>query len=133
METQVCRHGVAELRRLREVEEENRRLKQLVADLTLDKQMLQEACEKLLKPAQKRAVVQFFRVGYQVSERRACRGWECSAPAAAIGATHGTRLPCTSDCGSWQPCESGTAIGGSMCCWPGRLAGEPQARLPALS
>lgn len=34
--------GVAELRRLRQVEEENRRLKQLVADLTLDKQMLQE-------------------------------------------------------------------------------------------
>ena len=65
--------GVAELRRLREGEEENRRLKQLVADLTLDKQMLQEACEKLLQPAQKRAVVQFFRVGYQVSERRACQ------------------------------------------------------------
>ena len=35
--------GVAELRRLRQVEEENRRLKQLVADLTLDKHMLQEA------------------------------------------------------------------------------------------
>ncbi len=33
--------GVAELRRLRQVEEENRRLKQLVADLTLDKHMLQ--------------------------------------------------------------------------------------------
>jgi putative transposase len=35
--------GVAELRRLRQVEDENRRLKQLVADLTLDRQMLQEA------------------------------------------------------------------------------------------
>ncbi len=35
--------GVAELRRLRQVEDENRRLTQLVADLTLDKQMLQEA------------------------------------------------------------------------------------------
>lgn len=35
--------GVAELRRLREVEDENRRLKQLVADLTLDKHMRQEA------------------------------------------------------------------------------------------
>jgi putative transposase len=33
--------GIAELRRLRQVEEENRRLKQLVADLTLDKHMLQ--------------------------------------------------------------------------------------------
>jgi putative transposase len=38
--------GVAELRRLRQVEEENRRLKQLVADLTLDKHMLQEALQK---------------------------------------------------------------------------------------
>ncbi len=35
--------GIAELRRLRELEDENRRLKQLVADLTLDKHMLQEA------------------------------------------------------------------------------------------
>ncbi len=38
--------GVVELRRLRQVEEENRRLKQLVADLTLDKHMLQEALQK---------------------------------------------------------------------------------------
>jgi putative transposase len=38
--------GIAELRRLREVESENRRLKQLVADLTLDKQMSQEALRK---------------------------------------------------------------------------------------
>ena len=40
--------GVAELRRLRQVEEENRRLKQLVADLTLDKHMLQEVIRKKL-------------------------------------------------------------------------------------
>ena len=38
--------GVAELRRLRQVEDENRRLKQLVAALTLDRQMLQEALRK---------------------------------------------------------------------------------------
>ena len=38
--------GVAELRRLRQVEEENRKLKQLVADLSLDKHMLQEALRK---------------------------------------------------------------------------------------
>ncbi len=38
--------GVAELRRLRQVEDENCRLKQLVADLTLDRQMLQEALRK---------------------------------------------------------------------------------------
>lgn len=38
--------GVSELRRLRQVEDENRRLKQLVADLTLDKHMLTEALRK---------------------------------------------------------------------------------------
>jgi putative transposase len=32
--------GVNELRRLRQLEDENNRLKQIVADLTLDKQML---------------------------------------------------------------------------------------------
>ncbi len=32
--------GVAEIRRLKQLEDENRRLKQLVADLTLDKAML---------------------------------------------------------------------------------------------
>jgi putative transposase len=38
--------GVAELRRLRQLEDENRKLKQLVADLSLDKHMLQEALRK---------------------------------------------------------------------------------------
>ena len=40
--------GIAELKRLRQLEEENRRLKQLVADLTLDKHMLQEVIRKKL-------------------------------------------------------------------------------------
>lgn len=35
--------GVAEVRRLKQLEEENRKLKQLVADLSLDKAMLQDA------------------------------------------------------------------------------------------
>jgi putative transposase len=35
--------GVAELRRLKQLEEENRKLKTLVADLSLDKQILQDA------------------------------------------------------------------------------------------
>ncbi len=38
--------GVAELRRLKQLEEENRRLKQLVADLALDKVMLQDVLRK---------------------------------------------------------------------------------------
>lgn len=40
--------GVSELRRLRLLEEENRKLKQLVADLTLDKHILQEVVKKKL-------------------------------------------------------------------------------------
>jgi putative transposase len=38
--------GVAEVRRLKILEEENRKLKQLVADLSLDKQMLQDVLRK---------------------------------------------------------------------------------------
>ena len=38
--------GTNELRRLRQLEDENRHLKQLVADLSLDKQMLQDVLKK---------------------------------------------------------------------------------------
>jgi putative transposase len=38
--------AIAEIRRLRQLEDENRKLKQLVADLTLDKVMLQEVLAK---------------------------------------------------------------------------------------
>ena len=40
--------GPSELKRLRVLEEENRKLKQLVADLSLDKAMLQEVVTKKL-------------------------------------------------------------------------------------
>ncbi|GLR11285.1 transposase [Chitinimonas prasina] len=40
--------GVTELRRLKQLEEENARLKRMVADLSLDKQMLQEVIQKKL-------------------------------------------------------------------------------------
>jgi putative transposase len=38
--------GVTEIRRLKQPEEENRRLKQVVADLTLDKAMLQDVVRR---------------------------------------------------------------------------------------
>ena len=37
--------GVAEVRRLKQLEEENKKLKQLVADLSLDKRMLQDVVQ----------------------------------------------------------------------------------------
>ena len=38
----------SEMRRLKQLEEENQRLKRLVADLSLDKEMLQEVVRKKL-------------------------------------------------------------------------------------
>jgi putative transposase len=38
--------GVSEIRRLKQLEEENGKLKRLAADLTLDKSMLQDALRK---------------------------------------------------------------------------------------
>jgi putative transposase len=38
--------GIVEMRRVKQLEDENRRLKSLVADLTLDKHMLQEVLRK---------------------------------------------------------------------------------------
>jgi len=40
--------GVSELRRLKQLEEENKQLKKLVDDLSLDKQMLQDVIVKKL-------------------------------------------------------------------------------------
>ena len=40
--------GVSELRRLKQLEDENARLRRIVADLTLDKQILQEVVKKKL-------------------------------------------------------------------------------------
>ena len=42
--------GVSELRRLKQLEEENRQLKRMVADLSLDKQMLQDVLAKMYGP-----------------------------------------------------------------------------------
>lgn len=40
--------GVGELRRVKQLEDENRRLKQLVADLSMDKHILQDVLSKKL-------------------------------------------------------------------------------------
>nr|WP_145924845.1 IS3 family transposase [Syntrophotalea acetylenivorans] len=65
--------GVSELRRLKQLEEENPQLKKLVADLSLDKQMLQDgAVKKVLKPAQKSRQVDRLELAYRIGKRRAC-------------------------------------------------------------
>lgn len=46
LEEEIRGMGVTELRRLRQLEEENQCLKRLVADLSLDKEMLQDVIRK---------------------------------------------------------------------------------------
>ena len=48
MEEALWGLGTGELRRLKQLEEENRKLKQLVADLSLDKHILQDVLSKKL-------------------------------------------------------------------------------------
>ncbi|MDP3091860.1 MAG: IS3 family transposase [Nitrospira sp.] len=65
--------AVAEVRRLRQLETENSKLKQLVADLTLDKVILQEVlAKKGLKPTRKRALVRTVTMQFAIGVRRAC-------------------------------------------------------------
>ncbi|WP_088828050.1 IS3 family transposase [Marinobacter sp. es.048] len=65
--------GPSELKRLKQLEEENHRLKKLVADLSLDKAMLQDVVgKKALRPPRKRQLVADLQKRYGVSERQAC-------------------------------------------------------------
>ena len=58
---------------MKSLETENARLRKAIADLTLDKLILQEASGKLLSPARRRACVEHIMRTMTVSERRACR------------------------------------------------------------
>lgn len=73
--------GPSELRRMRQLEEENRKLKQLVADLSLDKAMLQAVvAKKCLRPSQRREWVPELMQRFGCSQRNALRiiGMSCS-------------------------------------------------------
>jgi putative transposase len=66
--------GPSELRRLRQLEEENRKLKQIVADLSLDKAMLQAVvAKKALRPSQRLELVPELMQRFGCSERKALR------------------------------------------------------------
>ncbi|MBZ0254056.1 MAG: IS3 family transposase, partial [Candidatus Methylomirabilis sp.] len=65
---------VSEAKRLRALEDENRRLKHLVADLTLDNQALKAVLfKKVVGPAAKRTAARFLETELGLSERRGCR------------------------------------------------------------
>ncbi|MDP7359930.1 MAG: IS3 family transposase, partial [Pseudomonadales bacterium] len=65
---------VAQVHRLKELEQENSRLKRLVANQALDNLILKEAAPgKLLSPTRRRETVGHVREALVISERRACR------------------------------------------------------------
>jgi hypothetical protein len=64
----------SEAQRLRQMEGENRRLKALVADLSLDREVLESVIrKKRLELAGLREDVAFAQAEHGVSERRACK------------------------------------------------------------
>lgn len=64
--------GVSESRR-GQLENENQQLKQLVADLSLDKVMLQDVLKKALRPTHRKQLVVNLIRRYRVSVNRACQ------------------------------------------------------------
>ncbi|HTV65418.1 MAG TPA: IS3 family transposase [Bryocella sp.] len=61
-------------KRMKELEKENAKLRRVVAELSLEKQVLKDiAGGKLLSPERRRGAVQLARAKYQLSERWACR------------------------------------------------------------
>ncbi len=65
---------VDQVRQLKQMAEENTRLKRIVADLTLDKSHVAGRAEKkILRPSRYRPVVEYLSMSYRISERRACR------------------------------------------------------------
>lgn len=66
--------GTPELRELRQLRKENGKLKRLVADLSLDREMMRDALvREALRPDQQRVLVAHSRTAFQASERRVCR------------------------------------------------------------
>lgn len=94
-----------DMRRLKQLEDENAKLRKLVADLSPDREMLQDVIRKTVRPACKREQVDGVRSDRGVSIRRACRVPEmdtstyhykshaCGSAAVAVSDTQG-RMKC---------------------------------------
>jgi putative transposase len=63
---------ISEAKRLKQLEEENAKLKRIVADQALDITILKDLAEKMVSPEAKRAAVAQMKQFFTVSERRAC-------------------------------------------------------------
>ena len=74
MEAAVFRGGVSELRGLRQLREENGRLKRLVADLSMDRaDPAGDRLKKAVRPRARRKLARWAQEAYRISERHAAR------------------------------------------------------------
>ena len=112
-----------EMKRLKDLEKENARLKALVADLSLDKAILQEAAPgKLVSPARRRQAVERVRRRPWASPSvgRAGRWGSPDRPSGTSGPNGNERRRCCCGCGSWPESTPATATAGSRPCCGGR-------------
>jgi putative transposase len=113
--------GLSELRELRQLREENTKLKRLVADRSLDRHMLQEIVRKKLYglgtggrwPAGRTRPIRSVSAG----SRGWCRGHarRCGIRGIVI-----RRTRCACGCERWRRAECGSGIGDSQYCCDGR-------------
>ncbi len=54
---------VDEIRQIKQLQDKNTRLKQIVTELTLDKTMLQDVLRKVIKPSLRRPLVKYLEQG----------------------------------------------------------------------
>ena len=114
--------GTVEIRRLKQLEEENAKLKRLVADLSLDKTMLQGSdhwsgpAKKMVRPALRREVVAVLRGSYRAASVGPVRPWGSIDLPSATSPGVTRRSSCGCGCVTWLRCGSVTATGDYTCC-----------------
>ena len=68
---------VSEAKRLKQLEDENAKLKRLLADAMLDNTALKDILGKMVMPAARRDAVAHLETAFEMSERRACKILGC--------------------------------------------------------
>ena len=104
---------VSELKRLKSLEDENRRLKQIVADQALDIRVLkEETLKKHLKPKAKRLAVSHIRGSLGLGERLACLMVNVSTSVYRYQPKPSMMTPCKSVCGNRRSNGNGLVVPG---------------------
>ena len=93
-----------EAKRLKQFEEENRKLKHVEAELTLAAAFEGRALKKLVKPAGRRDAASYMMSEYSMSERHACRLIELARSAKRYRLLTGRAgiRSCGSGCENWR-------------------------------